>query len=51
MYTPDRVFLSDLKKLDPKLGEEIPNTEESKEKKRIKNLFAFIFPYFPMIQI
>ncbi len=25
------------KKLDQKLGEEIPNTEESKEKKRIKN--------------
>ena len=39
------------KKLDQKLGEELPYEEESKEKKRIKNLFTFIFPNFPMIQI
>lgn len=39
------------KKLDQILGEELPNKEESKEKKRIKNLFAFIFPNFPMIQV
>ena len=39
------------KKLDQILGEELPNEEESKEKKRVKNLFAFIFPFFPMIQI
>ena len=37
--------------LDLKVGEELPKEEESKEKKRVKNLFAFIFPIFPMIQI
>ncbi len=31
--------------------EDLPKEEESKEKKRVKNLFAFIFPNFPMIQI
>ena len=36
---------------DIKVREVLPKEEESKEKKRIKNLFAFIFPYFPMIQI
>ncbi len=39
------------KKLDQKLGEEIPMEEESKKKNRTKNIFAFIYPYFPMIQI
>lgn len=39
------------KKLDLKVGEELPKEVESKEKKRVKNIFAFIIPFFPMIQI
>jgi len=36
---------------DLKMREELPKEEESKKKNRVKNIFAFIFPNFPMIQI
>ncbi len=36
---------------DIKVREELPMEEELKKKNRTKNIFAFIYPNFPMIQI
>jgi len=38
------------KTMDLKSVEALPKEEESREKKRVKNLFAFIIPYILLLQ-